>query len=226
MSIDKIRRFVEGRGFCGGCMMVLTILLGISFLSTGTCGRGRQQQEPNAGQAPIVRIGSLTITEQSLNKALGTQAGQLPVQEVQMTAQALSGLIDNGILLQLATQKGIKITDDMAIAEAQQQVEQSFAQLRIQLMLGGRLKPTAQGDEFEKVLLAQTGKDLKTLKAEQLEEFKTNLKDPQLHDQVVAQLAGPLVSQAYAAKMQPSDAEVKRQFESWDLKRIFLKADQ
>lgn len=230
MSIDAIRKLVE-KPACGAVIGGISILLAASFVMSGSCrmagmgangaGAGDQNKE-----AVVVTVGKFEITDPDIDRekqAMQMQGSTTPIQDASMVAYALRSLIDRGYALELASRQGINLTDDQMTKMVDKQIDDQMMQMKMQAQMQGQLK--SGGDaEFDALLKKQTGKTKAEYKASILEEFKKNaLADPKAKLRAEGSLVRPVLVDHAAASIKPTDDDLKAQYETFTMKKIFVR---
>ncbi len=195
-------------------------------VGNNTCAKTRaaeQMQNGNAKGSVVVKAGSLEITSDQVENIVSNQQSQLgaapnPLQIAQGTGQALSMLIEQVALLQLADKSGIKMSDDDIRKEANSAFDSQIQMMKLQLMMQGQGKTNPTDADVEKII----GKPIKDAKAEQAQRIEDAIKDPAKRLQLVAGFSRQLIEKAIAARTNPSEEDVKRQFLTVETKRIFV----
>lgn len=225
MSIDAVRKVVEGPGCLKYLITVVSVIAVGTFILTGPlCGvRDKTGKDEKPAMEVVAKVGDFTISRLAIQNAIkDLQPGGGPMRDVQNLGQALNQQITQGVLLQVANKHSIKMSDAEIRQQASAQMDQQIGMAKIQLMMSGKLKPNATQADFESELKKATGKSTKEIKDNNAAELETLLKDPTKRVMVVASFVGPALEADVASHLNPSDSEVKQQFDTFNLKRIFI----
>jgi hypothetical protein len=124
VSITKARNILEKPG-CGATVsIVLVLAFAISFYFSNQRGQapGQDAERP---RTPIAQIGEYVVDgsalEEAASKAVDPRAGA--IEAANTRAQLLNDEIEKGLNLELAKQKGIRVSDDQLVDFLKQQIE-------------------------------------------------------------------------------------------------------
>src|ERR1019366_3635079 len=117
---------------------------------------------------------------------------------------------------------GVPLGDSEIRKAANEQFELGLTQARMKFMSQGKIKPTATDKEFSDAVKAASGKTPDDLRKEQASAMDGFLKDPVQRAQEQARLAISEVPKALAAKLKPTDAELKDSYRSLSVKQVLL----
>lgn len=197
------------------------------FIVQGNCRGGPEREQTGPGKdLVVVKVGATEIVSQQVaalvdqkeQQAAPTDSSTSPAQTAQDTGQALDSLIEQAALIQLAQKNGVKMSDDDIRREAGASIDQQVMMAKLQLMMQNKLKPNATDADLEKVL----GKPIKQIKDEQMASIDEKIKDPASRSMLVGALARPAIERSLASRATPNEEDVKRQFASLTVKRIYI----
>jgi len=175
---------------------------------------------------PVAAIGGIEISADEVEKGVQAQMAQFgqmrelpPSFELMLAGQALDQQIQRKSILAMAKEKNVR-TDDAAVLQfVEKQLDPKM--IRAQLESGGQLKPGASDAEFNAVILKLTkGKPLAELLESEKAKLKADLADPEKGATLRTQVAGALLLEQYKARINPSDDELRRSFDVYEVKRI------
>lgn len=205
-----------------GCLPVIAvgiaaIFVGSMFYTCGqsnalTGGMGSEGEDAATvlGTASGVPLspGALEAAE-AQTMAQFQMGGELgPDLQTIMTAQALSKVVDQANIAALARQAGVKFTDE-----------------EIRGLMTRELDRLARGTPEEiKQFEQMTGQPLAQMRTQRLQELDKLLAAPGQRSALEAQFAGPLLVATYKARIKPTEADVRKSYDTWTVKRIVLRA--
>jgi len=149
-----------------------------------------------------------------------SEASLTPQLTARTLAISLNALVEQALIAELARRKGVTLTDDDLIQAAQTQIEQQIAQARFELMSSGKIKSGATEEEVSAAFRQAHGVDIATARHQLLDRFKESLKDPAKRGELVSQQVLPKLQEAEAVKIQLSDEQLKKGFDTWVTKRV------
>ncbi len=241
MSISKVNKIFQNKG----CNIAVSVILGFSVAamlvpSVRGCGSSsEQEQQAMAARlgSPVVSIGDQKIYSKLIDDAYdGMLQQQIQSQQPQMQdflrnyyenqpaavkasmrLEALDQMIKQHLMLELASQKQLDLSEDSIKKTALEAAKESA---RNSLISTGKLKPTASEKEFEDALQKESKQDYASMVKTLNDSLSTALSDPARADAVKAQMAGLLLQRQYAAKIAVTDDELKNSYRTLKLKRI------
>ncbi|MBV6458352.1 MAG: hypothetical protein HONBIEJF_01479 [Fimbriimonadaceae bacterium] len=229
MSITKTRTFIEksGCGWITGGAIILVLIGGMFY----QCNNSQQgQNQPGAKREDntpaVATVGGLNITSGMVQSAFDQRQQQMrtaaPTPETELAAygQAIYSWVDQGLRLEALRANGFNPTNEEVLKLAEPSIDMNFFMLKFQLEQSGQLKPNSTQAEFDELLKKNTGKDQATLRKEELAQIKENLADPKRKGTVLASVANELLREKLATKIQVTDDEIKKSFDTYKFKRI------
>lgn len=130
--------------------------------------------------------------------------------------------VNEAVIAEIAGKENYVLTDEKILQLVMEQVDSSILQLRFQMMQQGMLKPDATEQDFQAALKLNVGKDVAELKAEAEVTAKENLKKPEERRKYESQFLGMGLLESYRNKTKVSDEELKKSFDTWITKRVFI----
>ena len=215
--------------------MVVSIVIAIVFIvgifAIGGGGRGSQPTPSEIDQTPIAQVGDYPITIGRLTSAVRegvqtrVQQGMEPsaVLEAQLLAEELYFDVHRGLQLQLARERGLRVTDELILREIENDMERQIEQARFQMIINGQLKPDSSEKDFQDAFQKQAGVDTATYKKRQLDAAREVLKDEQRRAILAASAVPAALIESYTKKLNPTDDEVKKSLATLQVQKIVLK---
>jgi hypothetical protein len=222
----------SGCGYVVGGVLALVLVAGIVF--TGQCGGQQAQQQRTRSEAAVVAIvGEGRIyaddIEQSAQAQIQPLAQQLEVVPPEFLANAkalvLDQMIREHLVLHMARQRGVKLTDEELINYASRSLDEAIQQQRRIWEAEGKLKAGATDAEFEALVQKEAGRSLSEVREQTLSDLRQALQDPSQRDRQYAAYAMQAVIDAEGAKVQPTDEELRRSFNLYTFQRVTLSPD-
>lgn len=216
MSIISIRQAMEKKG-CQAVLVVIGAALAIGMVASSL---SPAPQNPNDPETAIAfSIGEKDITIKQFNERV-TQIAQnqmmssgTPAGDLGNHVTAIQAIINDAATASLAAEKGVAITDTNIEATAKTAVQQSFEQIRAQLMMNGLIKPDATEAEANEIVKQQLGgKSIDEAITEQTAEIVKQYKDPETKSRIVSALTPELLKQKYNESVQYSEDDLKASF--------------
>ena len=246
MSITSARNFIEKSG-CG-VIFAIVIAAVMALGMFAQCSRAEGVQGASGSTTPadesaLVKVGASNITpsmvdavfneskknrEEQIRAQLGEKASTFEgfdsTQEAVMFRDAFGQLVDSAINLDLATEAGIQLSDDVVVGEYMKQFETQVSQFRDQMTQSGQLKAGATEAEFlEKFKQLTGGKAPADILSERRTDLVAKVKDPTLAIALKGGSAQSLWAANEEARAKISDAELDTIFDTVILKSIVLK---
>ena len=187
--------------------------------------KGSQSGTPSV----VVTVAGKPVTADEIQQAIDAQRQQMqgmslpPEQDASFTSYAITGALNKAAMQTVADKNGVQFTLDTIRGAFEKDFQDKVDQFRQQLVAGKRLKPDATDADFEAEVLKESKKTLKQIKDESWKQISDALADPAKKELVQQSFAQPLVLQALAAKLTPSDSELKSTYDTLTVKRILLK---
>ena len=149
-----------------------------------------------------------------------------PEYQIQGIAGGVYQTIQAGEVFELAKRKGFKADDESLLKTLHYTNETEFeTYLLSRAKKGGQLKETATIKDFEDLVKPDLkGKTLKEAYTEQFNEVTSSLKDGKKRMEIVLYAAQFYVADKLQEGINPSDDEVKKGFETYEIKRVLVKS--
>jgi hypothetical protein len=207
--------------------MIVAMVAGM-FMSCGDPNRGGP--DDLAGGFVVARIGDYSITSEQVDNLTRQQAESLmgsaanlgPELEATFMAGVLGQLVEQGLVMRVAQDRGIRMTDADVMRLADREIDQRVADMRQQYVMMGRLEPDATEEEFQKVFKEEMGEDLAVLRKQSSDELATHLKVPEQRVNIVAHFSREALINALRDQHKPGDEDLRQSFESYEFKRVLI----
>ncbi len=220
-----------------GCALVVSIAIGVGLvigMLNMNCGGPQQAQRETSDVVAVVlgrNIGAREIEDLAAaqRSQFGSQLGEIPIMfEAMIVGGAIDQLVQATVTLDLAKKRGIEINDEAIRAHFASELDKGIQAERERLVSTGKLKADATPEDFVKAVKAEnpnftTFEDIKQRNLEQLNQVLT---DPAQRDRLVLSVAPQLLQQAELAKVQLTEEEAKKGYDTLVLKRILLTTDK
>ncbi len=203
-----------------GCQAILVVIGAALAIGMVASSLAPAPQNPNAPETAIAfSIGDKDITVKQFNDRV-TQIAQnqmmssgTPAGDLGNHVTAIQAIINDAATSALAAEKGVAITDTNIEATAKTAVQQSFEQVRAQLMMNGLIKPDATEAEANEIVKQQLGgKSIDEAITEQTAEIVKQYKDPETKTRIVSALTPELLKQKYNESVQYTEDDLKASF--------------
>jgi parvulin-like peptidyl-prolyl isomerase len=245
LSISTFReKFVSGG--CGKVILIFAAAaMGLSAV-VSSCNRGEKIEFLDAqgkAQKTVATVGNVPIPQEALEEAIKQSTAQyaqymdqLPVEyQAGMYGQALQGVIKSGYGFELGQKEGVDTSEKSVIAAVLAPDEKGFrVKIREQLLTAKLIKENATEAEVDEAVKKaqatdpQTGqpnpspKTIADIYKEQVSKISEIYKDPAKKDKFRVGVAQFLVIEKYKKDIKPTDEELKKSFDSYEVKRILL----
>ncbi len=230
MSISRFQEKFLAKG-CGtailiGCAAVFGGLA-FSYFGKGPGGGGSDSEGhvskdvANVAGIPVQATMIESIVQQEQQGADPTTVS--PASQASQYGEAVNLLLEKAAVVSIAKADGVTFTDDQIRESVKQQIAQQLERFKIGLMMRGTIKPDASDSDVDKMVKAQTGKSIAELQQKALSDVNEALKDSTKRDGLVQDMARPVLASLLAAKINPSDAELKASYDQDTFKRILIK---
>jgi hypothetical protein len=185
---------------------------------------------------PFVTVGDVELPVDTVDKALEAQMSQSqlppgimdslpPEYKLQMIAQAVSSSIQSAEMFEVAKRLGFSNDDDSVKKAFHLSSESDFRNFAItSLRKAGQLKENSTDKDFDDLVKKEAqGKTISEIYKSQLTEFESTLKDNQKKMQLVLAGAQRYAMEKLQAGINPTDDEVKKSFETYEIKRVVVR---
>jgi parvulin-like peptidyl-prolyl isomerase len=227
----------------GGCGKFVLLFCGAAmFIGVGlsNCSRGQKLQALDAKgnkEKIFATVGDvelpLSMVDQAVDKQM--QQSQLPPDilatlppeyRIQAVAGGVTQSIQTAQIYEIAKRMGYKPDDENIKKTLHFTSESDFENnLLAQVKKSGQLKDNATIKDLEEFAKPQLqGKTIKDIYTAQLSEVEKILKDPQKKIELVLGGGQQFLLEKYSEGINPTDDEVKKGFENYEIKRIVTKA--
>lgn len=151
----------------------------------------------------------------------------MPEYRMQVIAGGITQAISGAQIYELAKRQGFNNDDASVKKTFHLTSEQDFrAYATDVLRKAGQLKPNSTDKDLDDLIKTQAqGKTLSQLYTEKSAEVDKNLKDGQKRLEVVLSAGQQYLKEKFEQGINPSDDEIKKQFEKINVKRIIVKTD-
>ncbi len=230
MSISKFRENIINSG-CGKVIAIVVgavVLGGVVFTS---CSR-QQVASTVIGKdgkeiAVIAEFGGQKLTVADLaekSKEIGQQFGgaELPSEfQIMMDGQALSQLLDQAAITEIARQEGVALDDESVLKSFDTEIVNEKKRIREQLVTMGKLKDGATEDDFKKAFKeVSQGQDLDEQITQARKTLADQLKDTEKRASLLAKLAPTLLQIKLRRSISVTDQDVTTYVTEFTAKRI------
>lgn len=231
MSILGIRNFMGKR--MHWVMIGLSVLMLLSMAAYFGGGRGGPGDGEAGSGMVIATVDGENITAQDLDTALRQMedrarqggGGRITAdQEFDSRTQAISGLITQVAMRKEASRRGIDIDDDAVIKYFQLQFAEQLQQQKESMIMQKQLKANATDKEFKDALRKQMGRSVDEAIAQQMDQIKQTLSDPNQKEQMYASVAIETLRKKISDAVKVTEADYKRANEQLRLRRIFVES--
>jgi hypothetical protein len=186
-------------------------LLGL-FVPKGE-GQGNMQNiEVFSVDGRKVTLGQVNEQADRMRSQFGLIAD--PTFEFQFLASAIRSLVDQSLLANMASERGVMVDENYALRVGSEQIDAAIVQGRAQMISSGALKADATEAEFQAAFEKQTGMTTAEFKEKSLQELKDSLADPAKRDSVLGTYSQTALEENFAATAEATEEEVKKSYES------------
>lgn len=233
MSITNIRKMIENKGCQGGLIVIgvlsLVGLAGVNLTSFRDLIPGLAGANKQPDLTPVVlQLGDIKMTEaqyQGVYSASTEQMGQLANQDpdfrLQFISQAASTLANQAAIKAIAAERKVNLDDKAILAMVEKSIGEQVAQQKQLLVATGKVKASATPAEIDEALKKELGgRDVAELAKQQMDAVKEQLANPSKREILVNGATVQAIIEGEAAKHQVSDADLKKDYESFSLDQI------
>jgi hypothetical protein len=203
-----------------------------------SCARGERLASYDAQgnrQIPFATVGGVELPVSWLDKAIEQQIGNNkelfanlpPEYKVGMYAQMVTSLVKQAQAYEFAKQQGVDVTDEAIKKQLGLGSEAEFRKMaKDELVKAGQLKPTDDDKAFDELVKKFTqGQTLSDIYKKQTEELTKILSDKASKNQYVIQFASRFAVEKIQKGLNPTDEDVKKSFETYEVKKILTMGD-
>ena len=235
MSISNFQeKFIKGPI---GKAVLLFSAVGMLVVGFSSCGRTAQLaalDEKGNKQVPFATVGSVELPVAWIDQFIEEQTKQFPpgmmdsigpTYKAGMYAQAVNQLISQAHLYEYASRNGYKSDNEDLLKMLKIDSEATFkADIKQKLIDAKQLPATATDSDLDKKIAELApGKTFVAIYKEQKEQVDKVLNDKSKRPLAVMSLAAQYMTQKLEAGMKPTDDDVKKSFEVFDVKQITVK---
>ncbi|MDX2066389.1 MAG: SurA N-terminal domain-containing protein [Fimbriimonadaceae bacterium] len=220
-----------------GCAAAIGIVMSLVFVASAfyQCGQANQASGGPATQVAgtIATVAGQPLTAQEVDQAIEAQKQQFsmqlqgmalpPEQEAEMAAGAVGRLVQSAAGRAVAKESGVVVTEESARAYLKKKFDEALAMEKEALVNEKKLKPTASEAELDKAIKAKYGKTLTEIRGEQDKQITDAFKDPAKKEQLIGALSTAMLRDKMVAEATPSEAELRKSYDSLTIKRILIK---
>ncbi len=238
MSISTFQdKFVKGG--CGKAIIVfsaLAMVLGLGFSNCSRAARlGSSDIKGNPEQV-FVSVGNVDLSagmlERSVDEMLAAQGMSLaafqksPTTYASILGSGISQLIQKAQLYNLAKKNGFNDDDSSVLKVMHLDSEASFKQYAVEsLRKMGQLKPDSTDKDLDDFAAKVGGENFHALYQKKADDVNKNLKDNQRRIGEVLTAGQQYYIEKVRTGFNPTDDDVKKQFDSDVVKRVIIKTD-
>ncbi len=229
MSISKFQERFLGKG----CGVAITIGMALVFLGLGfqRCSGGGQtsDQEDQQQAQTIVTVGGkkgVTLSDLSSIQSAMMQNSTQDLSYstmVRIRAEALSRSIDTAAMLYIADENHIVI-DDKAVVDAEAVSAQEQIQTAEQQLATSKKLKNPTPAQLSNLFQSQYHLSPTQAIGRISDNVQQKLNDPQNRPQTIAEAVPMIVEQAFVKKAAVSDDQLKANYDTYTVKRIFISA--
>jgi hypothetical protein len=216
-----------------GCITAVSIVTaGVMLLGlVGQCsGPQNQLNRPVENQSVIATVAGKPILQASVQQALETQRQQMqqfmsmmgPEQEAGMVGQSISTFLRQAAIRSIAEKQGVDFSDTSVKSLVSKQLDEAIDSAVTNLKTQKKIKDNATAVEIEKAFKEAYQRTPKEIRDSQQKEISEVLADPARRDGLLNSVADPLLMEAERKKLNLSDADLKKAYDTYTVKKILL----
>ena len=226
MSISKIRSSFEKKS----CMVVLIIIglvVTVGLLSTAIGGffaNRNQGGGPEFESPVIVTVDGAPIRSRELQDEINFIRQQTisfiisdPERELGNFYDALRELMGRAVLENMASQRGVLLSDARALQLAGSRIDDELLIERLRLEANGSLAAGATNQEFQEAFRTAHGLTATEFRDQAMESFRGLLDDPLTHRGFIFQFLREAVTGSFALEVAVTEEELKAAYEEFVL---------
>ncbi len=238
MSISSFQeKFIKGGCgkfvllFCGGAMVI-----GMAFSNCNRASKVSATDIKGNKERVFATVGDVEIpvsmVETEIDRANSNSqippdvlASLPPEYRLQGISSGVFQTVQAGEVYEVAKRQGFKNDDDFLMKTLHYTSQTDFENyLLSRAKKGGQLKESATIKDFEELVKSDLkGKTLKDAYADQVKEVNSALKDGKKRMEILLYAAQFFVADKFQQGINPTDEEVKKGFETYEIKRILSK---
>lgn len=231
MSISKIRSSFEKKS-CMVVLIIIGVVVTVGLLSTAIGGffaNRNQGDGPEFASPVIVTVDGAPIRSRELQDAINFIRQQTisfiisdPERELGNFYDALRALMGRAVLENMASQRGILLSDAQALQLAGSQIDDELLSRRLFLEADGKLAVGATNQEFQEAYRLEYGTTATDARNEAMESSQRLLDDPLTHRDFIFQFLRETVSGSFALEVVVTEEELKAAYDEFVLDGISL----
>lgn len=215
-----------------GCQVVLVIIgvaLAAGMVLTGQMGANNQGETQTI---PAVTVNGTTYSAEQIDTLATNFATNQnidradPQNDFQAVAAALTNIVGEVVVQNLANQAGLKASDEKILTTAEEQLKSQIEMFKIQLQLSGQLKEGAKPEEVEAAFTKAAGKSSQQIMADQMTQLKEEIKKPEVRKQMELQTLAKMVQDDFNAKVEYSEEDLRKSYDLFKLEEIAFDASK
>ncbi len=166
----------------------------------------------------VVTLGVINAQVENFMRQIG--GGGDPDIDYPVTASILSNVIDQQVMANMASQRGVTISEERILAEKSDEIDGAIRQFRLAAVTQADLKETATESEFQKYFEEKNGETTAAYKDRLLSEVRTQLENPQVMQAEIDRYSAQALQESFYASTKVSDEEAKKSFDKLMMLRI------
>lgn len=226
MSVNSVRVFMEKSG-CGiaiGVVLAVVLIAGLGFQCNNQ-GPAMLDSSPAVAEVAGVTINAAEV-DSTANLQLsyfGAALENLPASfETNVYHNAMKELFNQARMVKLGQTRGISLKDDDILKGAEQQLDKALVEWKQMKIDEGVLKAESTAEEVAAKFKEELGKTFEEIKKERMDGLKDQLLRPDQRNNVIAGHVRSMLYDDELSKLNISDDELKRAFQTADVKKIVL----
>ena len=227
MSVSKLRESTEKKG-CMIAVWVVMVMTALGVAGSGFmgCFNSRAGTEESAYlETPVLvvdgkeaTLGQITSQVEGFMSQIGGSSD--PDLDFQITASILSNVINQQIMANMASARGVVIDEDTIMRHKSDEIDASIRQYRLDAVTQADLKENATEAEFQKYFEEKVGESIPARKDRILGEVREQLKDPATMRGEVDRYSMQALQESFFNSAKVSDDEIKESYTSYMLQSI------
>ncbi|MFN3728411.1 MAG: hypothetical protein ACK4XJ_01685 [Fimbriimonadaceae bacterium] len=226
MSVNSVRVFMEKSG-CGiaiGVVLAVVLIAGLGFQCNNQ-GQAMLDSSPAVAEVAGVTINAAEV-DSTANLQLsyfGAALENLPASfETNVYHNAMKELFNQARMVKLGQTRGISLRDEDILKGAEQQFDKAYVEWKQMKIDEGVLKADSTTEEVAAKFKEELGKTFEEIKKERMDGLKDQLLRPDQRNNVIAGHVRSMLYDDELSKLNISDDELKRAFQTADVKKIVL----
>jgi hypothetical protein len=211
-------------------MIAVWVVMVVSALSIAfggfTCGSPNQGSNP-ALDAEVLVVDGRSVSLGQMNAAIdgymrtfGMIPGADPDMDYPIIASTLRAVVDQQIMSNMASERGVVVTEEQIIAKKSDELDAAIRQFRLAAVTQADLKETATEAEFQKYFEEKNGESTSAYKDRVLNEVREQLKNEKALQAEIDRYSAQSLQDSFYASTTVTDEEAKRSFDKLKMVRI------